>query len=112
MGLTSNEESTYQLEPEVVVYRDLDLLLGAEVAFGGLDGGVAEQELDLFQVSAALSAKLRTCPSQVVRTKTLDADLLGRLFDDRPDGPVAQGLAADFPALANPQECGLRNYLS
>jgi len=29
-----------------------------EVSFGGLDGGVPEQELDLFEVAASLSAEL------------------------------------------------------
>jgi hypothetical protein len=52
-----HEESTYQLQPEIVVHRDFDLLLGAEVAFRGLDGGVAEQELDLFDISAVLAAE-------------------------------------------------------
>jgi hypothetical protein len=60
---------------------------------------VPKQKLDLFQVPAILSAKLRTGPSEVVRTEALDADLLGRLFDDRPDGPVAQGRASNLPAL-------------
>jgi hypothetical protein len=46
------------LQSEVVVYDDLDLLLGAEVAFRRLDGGVAEQELDLFDISAVLAAEL------------------------------------------------------
>jgi hypothetical protein len=55
---SSKEEATYRLQSQVVVHRDLDLLLGAEVAFGGLDGGVAEQELDLFDISAVLAAEL------------------------------------------------------
>ncbi len=33
-----------------------EILLGAEVAFGGLDGGMAEQQLDLFQFPARFAA--------------------------------------------------------
>ena len=43
-------------QPQVVVDGDGDLLLGAKVAFCSLDGGVAQQELDLFEVSAVLAA--------------------------------------------------------
>jgi hypothetical protein len=49
---------THNSKPQIVVYGDFDLLLGAEVAFRGLDGGVAEQELDLFDISAVLAAEL------------------------------------------------------
>jgi hypothetical protein len=47
------------LQSQVVVDCDLDLLLGAEVAFRRLDGGVAEQELDLLDISALLAAEFR-----------------------------------------------------
>ena len=73
----SNEEATYQLQSEVVVYGNLDLLLGAEVAFGRLDGGVAEQELDLFDISAVLAAELGASAAEVVRPEALDPDLPG-----------------------------------
>jgi hypothetical protein len=43
-------------QPQVVDDGDDDLLLGAKIAFCGLDGGVAEQELDLFEVAAVLAA--------------------------------------------------------
>ena len=77
MWPTCHEESTYQLQSEVVVYRDLDLLLGAEVAFRGLDRGVAEQELDLFDISAILAAEFRASTAEVVRPEALDPDLPG-----------------------------------
>ena len=34
-----------------------EILFGAEVAFGSLDGGVAEQQLDLLQFPARLAAQ-------------------------------------------------------
>jgi hypothetical protein len=40
---SSNEEATYQLQSKVIVYDDLDFLLGAQVPLRGLDGGMAEQ---------------------------------------------------------------------
>lgn len=51
---------------------------------------MAEQELDLFQISARFAAELRTGAAQVVSAETLDADLLRRLLHYRPDRPVAQ----------------------
>jgi hypothetical protein len=34
-------------QSEVVVYGDLDILFGAQIPFGALDGGVSQQELNL-----------------------------------------------------------------
>ena len=40
-----------------------EILFGAEIAFGGLDGGVAEQQLNLLQFPAGFSTQLRARPS-------------------------------------------------
>jgi hypothetical protein len=48
------EKSRSPLQSKVVVHRDLDILLGAQIALGGLDGRVPQQELDLLQVAAVL----------------------------------------------------------
>jgi len=45
-------------QPDSIVDCDGQVLHGAEVAFGGLDGGVAEQQLDLLDVAAGLAAQL------------------------------------------------------
>jgi len=45
-------------QPQIVVDGDSNLLLGAEVAFSGLDGGVAEQELDLAAEFGAGAAQI------------------------------------------------------
>ena len=63
-------------EPQVVVHRDLDILFGAQIAFGGLDRGVAEQELDLLQIPAVLAAELGAGATEVVGAEVLDPDLL------------------------------------
>jgi hypothetical protein len=35
------------LQSEVVVYGNLDILLGTQIPFGGLEGGVSQEELNL-----------------------------------------------------------------
>ncbi len=47
------------LEPQGIIDRNSYLLLGAEIALSGLNGGVSQQELDLLQIAAALPAELR-----------------------------------------------------
>ena len=54
---------------------------------------MAEQELDLFDVSDILPAELIGAgAAQVMRPESLDPDLFGRLLDHRPDGPAAHTL--------------------
>ncbi len=50
-----------------IVYRLVEVLLRAEVAFGGLDGSVAEQELDLLEFASDAAAELGAGPAQIVR---------------------------------------------
>jgi hypothetical protein len=66
----------HQLQSEVVVYGDLDILFGAQITLGGLDGRVPEQKLDLLQIAAVLAAELGAGPAQVVGAEVLDPDLL------------------------------------
>ncbi len=61
-----------------------DLLLGSEIALGGLDRGVPQQELDLLKVSARLAAELRAGAAEVVRSEILHPYFLGTAFDHRP----------------------------
>jgi hypothetical protein len=82
----------HQLQSEVVVYGDLDILFGAEITLGGLDGRVPEQKLDLFQAVAILPAELGPGAAQIVRPEPLDPDLFGALLDRRPDGPATRAL--------------------
>ena len=57
-----------------------EILFGAEVPFGGLDGGVTEQQLDLLQIPARLPAQFRTRSPQIVRRQR-------RVPDGRPALP-------------------------
>ena len=63
-------------KPQIIIHRDSYLLIGAQIPLGGLDRGVAEQELDLLQIAAAFAAELGTGSAQVVSTEVLDSDLL------------------------------------
>src|SRR4051794_23516752 len=95
---------TRHLEAQVVIHRHRGLLLRPKVAFSGLDRGVTEQELDLFQIAAVLAAELGAGPAQIVRAEPLDADLLGRLLDHGPHRPVAQARAHDLATLQDRSE--------
>jgi hypothetical protein len=77
-------------QTDVVVDRKRDLLLGAKITFGGLDGGMAEQEFDLLEVATTLATQFRLGTAQIVRSEVFDADRFGRAFDHAPNGPVAQ----------------------
>jgi hypothetical protein len=65
----------FGLEPQIIVHRDLNILLGPQIAFRGLDRGVAEQEFDLLQIPAVLAAELGAGATEVVGAEVLDADL-------------------------------------
>ena len=62
-----------------------EVLARAEIAFGGLDGGVAEQELDLFEVAAGQAAEFGAGAAQVVRGEGGLAETGTVLADDIPD---------------------------
>jgi hypothetical protein len=64
------------LQSQVIVHRDLDILLRPEIAFGGLDRRVAEQEFDLLQIPAVLPAQLGARPAEIVGAEVLNPDLL------------------------------------
>ena len=55
-----------------------------------------QQELDLLQVATGLATELCTSPPEIMRTESLDPDLLRGLSDHRPDRPVAQAVVLLF----------------
>ena len=61
---------------EIVVHGDLDLLVRPQIPLRGLDRRVAEQEFDLLQIPAILSAQLSAGATEIVGAEVLDADLL------------------------------------
>jgi len=93
-----------QSQPQVVIDGDGYLLLGTEVAFGRLDGCVAEQELDLLQVAAVLAAEFRAGTAQIMCAETLDTDGFRGGFDHAPHCPVAQFLSHDTPTFGDRPE--------
>jgi hypothetical protein len=64
------------LQPQIIIHRNGDLLIGAEITFGGLDRRVPQQEFDLLQIPAILPAELGAGAAQVVGAEVLDPDLL------------------------------------
>lgn len=54
-----------------------EILLDAEVAFGGLDRGVVERELDLVELGAALVGEFRKGAPEVVGRDRLTVSIHG-----------------------------------
>jgi hypothetical protein len=69
------DKSRSPLESKIVVHRDLNVLLRAQIALGRLDGGVAEQEFDLLEIPAVLPAQLGAGATEVMGAEVLDPDL-------------------------------------
>ena len=59
------------------------LLFRVQIQLDGLDGGVTEQQLDLFEIAAGLAAEFRAGAAQVVRSKLAWRGLLGIGDDQR-----------------------------
>jgi hypothetical protein len=51
----------------MIVDRRRQVLVGAEVALRGLDRGMAQEKLYLFEIASCLTAELRTGAPQIVR---------------------------------------------
>jgi hypothetical protein len=63
-------------QPQIIVHRDLDVLLGTQILLRGLDRRVTEQEFDLLKIPATLPTQFRASPPEVVGAEVLDPDLL------------------------------------
>lgn len=70
------EESHSPLQPQVVIYGDLDILIGSEISFRRLDRRMPEQEFDLLEVPAILPAQFGAGTTKVMGSKMFDPDLL------------------------------------
>jgi hypothetical protein len=72
-------------EVKKIVHRMSEILFAAQIAFGGLDGSMPQQELNLLELAAAAVAQLRTGSPQVVRGNMLQPCPLAAGFDHVPD---------------------------
>ncbi len=73
-----------RLNADPVIDSVVKTLLTAEVFFRSLDRDVAEQELDLVQVPAGITAQAGTSPAEIMRGQLLDACSLGAVLYDMP----------------------------
>jgi hypothetical protein len=89
-------------EVEKVVHWIPEILFAAQIAFGGLHGGMPEQELNLLLLTAAIMAQLRAGPPQVVRCDMLHAHSLAAGSDHVPDNVLREAAA---PHLSRPGDC-------
>jgi hypothetical protein len=79
-------------------------LSAAKVAFGGLHGNVAKQELNLLQLAASGSAKPRAASAEIVWRELANADLGSKLFDDVPYEFFRHPFAPDFASTTHTAE--------
>lgn len=76
----------WSLDPELHTVVDglNEILFGTEIAFGGLNRGMAEQELDLFQVAAGFATEFGAGAAQVIhRTSHTKRPIEGPLHRPR-----------------------------
>jgi hypothetical protein len=67
-----------------VIHRLPQFLFGSKVALRGLNGGVPEQKLDLFEFTSALVTEACTAATQIVRCDMVDAGITGTPSYDVP----------------------------
>ena len=73
-GSALGEFSAPQGDP--VIHRPAEPLLAADVALRRQHGGVAEQELDLFQLPSRFMAQPSAAPAKIVRGQIVNASSL------------------------------------
>ena len=86
---------------EPIVHCAGQILLAADVSFGGLDGCMSQQELDLLKFAARGVAQAGASPSQVVGGEFLDSDAGRAVLHNVPDDILGDPVAPDFPVLSN-----------
>src|SRR5271157_1182839 len=81
-----------------IVDRMSQILFAAEVALRRLHGCMAQQELDLFQLTTAAVAELGTSPAQVMRCNMLQSRPLTTCLYDVPDHVLRDAVAPHLPS--------------
>jgi hypothetical protein len=85
---------------QIVVYSHAQLLLGAQIAFRGLNRGVAQQEFDLFEIPVVLAAQFGTGAPQIVRAEALTPILPAACLHHLANHPGAEALP-DLPRFCD-----------
>jgi len=80
-------------EVKKIIDRVSEILFAAEIAFCRLNGCVAQQELNLLKLAAAIVAQLRAGPTQVVGCNVLQACSLATGSDHVPDNVLREAPA-------------------
>ena len=97
------------MQPNPVIGGVDQILFGAEVAFGGGDGGMAEQELDLFEFPAPGAAEFGAGAAQVMRSE-LESQLPTVKLDHGKDGLGRERRSGNVPvAVQRTQQAPGRN---
>jgi hypothetical protein len=94
---------------EAVVYRVPEILLAAQVSFGGLNRRMAEQELNLLQFTAARMAQLGTGPTQIVRRDALQPCFFATALYHVPDHVLGDSFT---PNLSGPAHSSKNSSVS
>lgn len=83
------------------VHRSRQILLAANVSFGGLHGGMSQQALDLLQFAARSVAQSRAGPPQGVGCQRLNANLRRAPLDYVPDDILGDSVAPNGSVFSN-----------
>ena len=87
--------------PQIIVHRGAQFLFPAKIALGGLNRGMSQQELNLLQATAGLTAKLGAGAAKIVRRQPAKT-CLSRMSDHHlPYRGFGQALPPNHPALVD-----------
>jgi len=87
-----------------IVDRMAQILFAAEIAFRRLHGCMAQQELDLLQLTTTPVAELGTSPAQIMRCNMLQSRPLTTCLYDVPDHILRDAVAPHFSRSADCSE--------
>jgi len=97
-------------EVEKIVHWMSEILFAAEIVFGGLDGGVPQQELDLLQFTAAVVTQFRAGSPQVMRGNALQSGFFTAGSDDVPDNILGDAPAPYFSQSGDGSKDSLHSH--
>src|SRR5687767_11690257 len=89
---------------EPIVYCPGQILFTSNVSFGGLNGRMSQQELDLLQFTTRGVAQASASSPEVVGSQGLDSNTGRTPLDDVPDDILGDSVAPYCPVLSNRTE--------